>query len=182
MSHPSVNQQTAARVLREAFDKVVDSQQERIAAAAALVVESLTAGGVIQVFGTGHSRSFASEIAGRAGGLVPANRISLSDLTFYGDLAPDHPVVVAKIDNTRASAPQTAIDRADMVVEQTVEGGVTRLAALYYSKLPGNVVSITVTWDPRPSAFAAACSPATCGATTTRSRTCSAALVSSRSA
>lgn len=53
--------------------------------------------------------------------------------------APRNPVFVVKIDNTRASAPQTAIDRADMVVEQTVEGGVTRLAALYYSKLPGNV-------------------------------------------
>jgi uncharacterized phosphosugar-binding protein len=78
---------TAATVLRAAFDKVVDTQQERIAAAADLVVQSLTAGGVIQVFGTGHSRSFASEIAGRAGGLVPANRISISDLTFYGDLS-----------------------------------------------------------------------------------------------
>src|SRR3712207_6028941 len=79
---------TAATVLRQAFDKVVDTQQGPIGVAANLVVESLTAGGVIQVFGTGHSRSFASEIAGRAGGLVPANRISISDLTFYGGLSP----------------------------------------------------------------------------------------------
>lgn len=88
MSHPTVNMATAAALLREAFEKVVDTQQEQIAAAAALVVESLTAGGVIQVFGTGHSRSFAMEIAGRAGGLVPANRISIPDLAFYGDLTP----------------------------------------------------------------------------------------------
>ena len=88
MSHADVNMRTAARLLRDAFEKVVDSQQEQIAAAAALVVESLTAGGVIQVFGTGHSRSFAMEIAGRAGGLVPANRISIPDLAFYGDLTP----------------------------------------------------------------------------------------------
>jgi len=88
MSHADVNMQTAASLLRDAFEKVVDSQQEQIAAAAALVVESLTAGGVIQVFGTGHSRSFAMEIAGRAGGLVPANRISIPDLAFYGDLTP----------------------------------------------------------------------------------------------
>jgi uncharacterized phosphosugar-binding protein len=88
VSHPTVNMRTAATVLRAAFDKVVDTQQGQIAAAADLVVASLTAGGVIQVFGTGHSRSFASEIAGRAGGLVPANRISISDLTFYGDLSP----------------------------------------------------------------------------------------------
>jgi uncharacterized phosphosugar-binding protein len=88
MSHADVNMQTAARLLRDAFEKVVDSQQEQIAAAAALVVQSLTAGGVIQVFGTGHSRSFAMEIAGRAGGLVPANRITIPDLAFYGDLTP----------------------------------------------------------------------------------------------
>ena len=88
MSHPTVNMRTAAALLRDAFEKVVDTQQEQIAAAAALVVESLTAGGVIQVFGTGHSRSFAMEIAGRAGGLVPANRISIPDLAFYGDLTP----------------------------------------------------------------------------------------------
>lgn len=49
---------------------------------------------------------------------------------------PKHPVFVVKIDNTPPSAPQTAIDKADLVVEQTVEGGVTRLAALYWSKLP----------------------------------------------
>jgi uncharacterized phosphosugar-binding protein len=88
VSHPTINMRTAATVLRGAFDKVVDSQQGAIGVAAQLVVQSLTAGGVIQVFGTGHSRSFASEIAGRAGGLVPANRISIPDLTFYGDLSP----------------------------------------------------------------------------------------------
>jgi len=88
MSHPTVTMSTAAAVLRKAFDKVVDTQQDQIAAAADLVVQSLTRGGVIQVFGTGHSRSFAMEIAGRAGGLVPANRISIPDLAFYGDLTP----------------------------------------------------------------------------------------------
>ena len=88
MSHPTINQQTAAAVLRDAFDKVVTTQQDNIAAAAHLVVEALAAGGIIQVFGTGHSRSFAMEIAGRAGGLVPANKIAVSDLVFYGDATP----------------------------------------------------------------------------------------------
>ncbi|HPU12337.1 MAG TPA: DUF3048 domain-containing protein [Aeromicrobium sp.] len=53
--------------------------------------------------------------------------------------APKNPVFVVKIDNTPPSAPQTEIDKADLVVEQLVEGGATRLAALYYSKLPENV-------------------------------------------
>lgn len=53
--------------------------------------------------------------------------------------APDNPVFVVKIDNTRASAPQTGIDKADLVVEQTVEGGTTRLAVLYWTNLPAEV-------------------------------------------
>lgn len=52
---------------------------------------------------------------------------------------PANPVFVVKVDNTPASAPQTSIDQADLVVEQTVEGGITRLAALYYTRLPGDV-------------------------------------------
>ncbi len=38
--------------------------------------------GVIQAYGTGHSRAFAMELAGRAGGLVPVNRIDLEDLAL----------------------------------------------------------------------------------------------------
>ena len=49
-----------------------------------LVVESLQAGGVLQAFGTGHSEAFAMEIAGRAGGLIPTNRIALRDVVLHG--------------------------------------------------------------------------------------------------
>lgn len=85
MSHERVNQQTAAAVLTESVQKVVATQQDAIAAAAALLAESIAKGGVVQVFGTGHSRSFAMEIAGRAGGLVPANKIAITDLAFFGE-------------------------------------------------------------------------------------------------
>lgn len=84
MSHPTINQRAAVRVLQNAFNYVVETQQDNIAEAAKLVVAAFGAGGIIQVFGTGHSRSFAMEIAGRAGGLVPANKISLTDLVFLG--------------------------------------------------------------------------------------------------
>jgi uncharacterized phosphosugar-binding protein len=50
-----------------------------------LLVDALDAGGVLQAFGTGHSQAFAMEIAGRAGGLIPTNRISLTDLVLYGN-------------------------------------------------------------------------------------------------
>lgn len=50
--------------------------------------------------------------------------------------APDKPVMVVKVDNTSSARPQVGIDDADMVVEELVEGGMTRLAGFYYSKHP----------------------------------------------
>ncbi|WP_332665076.1 DUF3048 domain-containing protein [Aeromicrobium sp.] len=52
---------------------------------------------------------------------------------------PDNPVFVVKIENTANGAPQYGLNKADMVVEELVEGGLTRLAALYYSNLPSKV-------------------------------------------
>ena len=48
----------------------------------------------------------------------------------------DHRVLVAKMDNTVSSQPQVGLSKADMVVEELVEGGLTRLAVFYYSHLP----------------------------------------------
>lgn len=54
-------------------------------------------------------------------------------------VAKDHPVMVVKMDNTGAAAPQLGLGSADLVVEELVEGGLTRLAAFYYSQLPSKV-------------------------------------------
>ncbi|MEN8672265.1 DUF3048 domain-containing protein [Nocardioides sp.] len=56
-----------------------------------------------------------------------------------GSGARRHPVLVLKMDNTASSAPQRGLSSADLVVEELVEGGVTRLAAFYYSDIPGVV-------------------------------------------
>lgn len=56
--------------------------------AAALLADSIRNNGVIQAFGTGHSQGTALEIAGRAGGLVPSNRIALTDLVQFGGADP----------------------------------------------------------------------------------------------
>lgn len=52
---------------------------------------------------------------------------------------PNHPVYVVKVDNTSSAAPQLGLDSADMVVQELVEGGITRLAAFYYSHIPDRV-------------------------------------------
>jgi hypothetical protein len=50
--------------------------------------------------------------------------------------APKHPVLVTKIDNTDSSRPQLGLDKADLVTEELVEGGMTRLAVFFYQHLP----------------------------------------------
>jgi Protein of unknown function (DUF3048) N-terminal domain/Protein of unknown function (DUF3048) C-terminal domain len=47
-----------------------------------------------------------------------------------------HSVLVVKMDNTYASSPQAGLSKADLVVEELVEGGLTRLAAFFYSRTP----------------------------------------------
>jgi Protein of unknown function (DUF3048) N-terminal domain/Protein of unknown function (DUF3048) C-terminal domain len=65
----------------------------------------------------------------------------LTGLPVEGDdsSAQTHPVLVTKIDNTASSSPQIGLGEADMVVEELVEGGLTRLAVFYYSQLPDKV-------------------------------------------
>lgn len=76
-----------------------------------------------------------------ASGSVLDSTWPLTGLPVEGDdsAAQDHPVIVAKIDNTASSSPQQGLGSADLVVEELVEGGVTRLAVMFFSKIPGEV-------------------------------------------
>lgn len=70
--------------ITEIVDSVATTQLDGVQRAADIVARSVRDGGVVQAFGTGHSQATAMEIAGRAGGLIPTNRIALSDLVMYG--------------------------------------------------------------------------------------------------
>lgn len=59
----------------------------------------------------------------------------LTGLPVAGD-GKRKPVGVVKVDNTSSSRPQVGLHRADLVVEELVEGGLTRLAAFYHSDYP----------------------------------------------
>ncbi|MFL6156191.1 MAG: DUF3048 domain-containing protein [Marmoricola sp.] len=77
--------------------------------------------------------------AQKTSGGTTLTRISpMTGLKVKGGL-PDHPVMVVKIDNTFNSEPQVGLGKADMVVEELVEGGITRLATIFYSRLPSVV-------------------------------------------
>jgi hypothetical protein len=52
------------------------------------------------------------------------------------------PAVVVKIDNIAPALPQSGVNQADVVYEELVEGGLTRLAAIFQSQYPARVEPI----------------------------------------
>jgi uncharacterized phosphosugar-binding protein len=106
-----VNQLACARLMKAAIERVSETQTQNISRAADLVVEAILNDGIIQVFGTGHSRSIAMEIAGRAGGLVPANALSIKDLVMYGGTVPS--AILDPLIERDAGLAQRILDLAD---------------------------------------------------------------------
>ncbi|GAA0934131.1 SIS domain-containing protein [Nonomuraea longicatena] len=83
-----IDQDAFADLAGRAVWRLATEQWEAIRRAGDLVYTSLRAGGVLQAFGTGHSRSVALELVGRAGGLVPANQLGIRDVVYYGQAVP----------------------------------------------------------------------------------------------
>lgn len=61
--------------IEKMIQELKDTQSENIMKAAEIIADSIMAGGILQAFGSGHSYAGAIEIAGRAGGLIPAKVI-----------------------------------------------------------------------------------------------------------
>ena len=56
--------------------------------------------------------------------------------SLSGRVGSDGEILVVKIDDTTAARPQIGLDRADIVYIEQVEGGLTRLAAVFSSEIP----------------------------------------------
>jgi uncharacterized phosphosugar-binding protein len=123
-------------VLTPIMDRVVTGQAESVGRAADLIVAGLRAGGVVQTFGSGHSEAFAMELAGRAGGLVPTNRLALRDVVIFGD-APRELVADEKLERDPGIAHQVYALAAPrppdvfvMASQSGINGSVVELARL----------------------------------------------------
>jgi DUF3048 family protein len=57
-----------------------------------------------------------------------------SPLTGLPGPAPNRPALIVKIDNAPKARPQVGLNQADVVVEEMVEGGITRFAAIFHSQ------------------------------------------------
>ena len=65
-------------------------------------------------------------------------------LTGLPGVNPDRSALAVKIDNVGPAWPQFGINEADIVFEEQVEGGLSRLAAVFHSTIPETVGSGTV--------------------------------------
>lgn len=70
-----------------------------------------------------------------------ASKIPISALGSLTGLrsGPNRPALAVKIDNSAAARPQSGINEADVVMEELVEFGLTRLIAIYHSNDPATV-------------------------------------------
>jgi uncharacterized phosphosugar-binding protein len=74
---------------QQILDRVVRTQSENIRRAAEVFADCIERDGVVHAYGTGHSRAFAMELANRAGGLVPMDRMDLLELVPCAGWAAD---------------------------------------------------------------------------------------------
>jgi hypothetical protein len=58
---------------------------------------------------------------------------------FTGGDEPIGPVVAVKVNNNGAGMPQSGLDQADLIYEELIEGGETRLCAIFSTKRPTQV-------------------------------------------
>ncbi|MEP7089166.1 MAG: DUF3048 domain-containing protein [Nocardioidaceae bacterium] len=114
------------------------SSCRRVVRARALVVAmSLTASVALAGCTSSPSASSSQSPGGQstARGLTVAGEWPLTGLPAQGS-TPKHPVMVVKIDNSDSSQPQIGLGGADLVTEELVEGGSTRLAVFFYQHIP----------------------------------------------
>jgi len=131
-----ISMRAYADTIRPVLDRLLDSEAEGLARAADLVAGSLRRGGVLQTFGAGHSEAFAMEMTGRAGGLVPTNRLAVRDVVLHGDSPRDvlddpklerDPSIAHQIYELAAPQPPDVF----MVASQSgINGSVVELATL----------------------------------------------------
>jgi hypothetical protein len=68
--------------------------------------------------------------------LAPIAVPGTGPLTGLPGSVPNHRAVIVKIDNSSKARPQSGLNAADIVFEEQVEGGITRLAAVFHTNTP----------------------------------------------
>ena len=130
-----ISAEVFATAALSALRDVAQDNAAKIVTAAGLIRATIVSGGLLHAFGTGHSQAGALEVAGRAGGLIPTNRVALSDLVVYGGADPgvlDDPLLERDPKIGRRLFDLADIRRGDAVIvisNSGVNGAIVEFAA-----------------------------------------------------
>jgi hypothetical protein len=103
----------------------------------ALLVVLLVAAGAVVLLNRGKSTPAASTTTTALAPKFPT--APLTGLVDPTSLSAKRPALTVKIENTPDALPQWGIDQADVIYEEIVNGGITRLAAIFNSHAPAKV-------------------------------------------
>jgi uncharacterized phosphosugar-binding protein len=148
--------------MTKAYERYFDRLQElldelrtegpRIEAAAAMLADCIAAGGIVHVFGSGHSHMMAEEVFHRAGGLFAFNAMLDVNLTSFGTLK------AGMVERTEGYAP-VILDSFDVrpgeVVIVVSNSGINPVPidlAIEARKRDGKVIAITSAGNYRDAA------------------------------
>jgi hypothetical protein len=96
-------------------------------------------GGALAACGTGSKKADPPVAAATSPVGTPTPTAPATNPFTGGTTGLTNPVLAVKIDNTRSARPQQGLRSADIVYVEQVEGGETRIMAIFSSKLPAQV-------------------------------------------
>lgn len=105
---------------------------------AALAVVVVGAGAVVGVL-TRHRGSSGPAATTTSTSATAVTNAPLTGLPDPSGLSRTRPALTVKIENTPDALPQWGVDGADVVYEEIVNGGITRLAAVFNSQAPAKI-------------------------------------------
>ena len=89
--------------------------------------------------GNNHPKAAGSGSTGPTPTTQPGPPCPLTGTPSSGNEVPQRPALAVKVDNYPQARPQSGLDKADIVFEEPVEGGITRLVAVFQCQSPSLV-------------------------------------------
>ncbi len=117
-------------------------RRSRAAKISALVIAAFIVAGGGLIFGLSQRQGLGSKKGNAASTTSTAATGAACPLTGVPTSAggvPNRPALAVKVDNAPPARPQSGVDSADIVFEEPVEGGLTRLVAVFQCKSPSMI-------------------------------------------
>ncbi|MCL4514184.1 MAG: SIS domain-containing protein [Firmicutes bacterium] len=134
------------QIVRKLMARVEETQVAAIDKAAEVIADTIAKGGVLHIFGTGHSHMLGEELFYRAGGLVPVNMIFEPGLMLHQGAAkstrleklPGYAKIILEEAGTRAGEPIIILSNSGInavPVEMALEAKAQGLVVIALSSL-----------------------------------------------